>query len=126
MEKVTLLVSASSEESKLERMKKYALQLVDFTKGIDFEIYQTDIQTSYACTFALLQIGNIGNRLTNETLSQLEIPWQAVTAARGATNNGHSFSHKKSIWNEIDSKLPNLLLTLEEVMCRVHTVTSAS
>ena len=125
MEKVTLLVSVNSEESKLERIKKYALQLVDFTKGINFEVYQADVQISYACTFSLLQMGNIGNRLTNETLSQLEIPWQAITAARGATNEGHSLSHKKIIWNEIESKLPNFLLTLEEVMSHAQTVTSA-
>jgi len=115
MEEGTLLVSFSDEEAKLKRIKKYASELVRFTDGMNFEAYQNNVQVNYACAFALLQIGAIGNRLDSELQLKLEIPWSAVIAARNAFLHGHTMSHKKIIWDEIQ-KISTLLLRLEELV----------
>jgi uncharacterized protein with HEPN domain len=110
----TLLVSFSNEKAKLQRMKKYASELIGFTTGMGFEEYKNNIQVSYACSFAFLQIGTLGNRLPSQLQIKLGIPWRAVTTARNAANHGHSDSHKEIIWFEIEASIPMLILNLEE------------
>jgi uncharacterized protein with HEPN domain len=110
----SLLLSASDEEGKLLRIKKYASELVEFTTGMDFETYQMNTKTNYACAFALLQIGAIGNRIPGEAQVKLGIPWRAVSTARNASVNGHTESHQRIIFSEIEKNIPTLLLKLEE------------
>jgi len=109
-----LLFSASDEEGKLLRIKKYASELVEFTKGMDFEGYQMNTKANYACAFALLQIGTLANRLQSGIQQQLGIPWRAVSTARNASVNGHTESHQRIIFSEIEKSIPTLLLKLEE------------
>jgi len=108
--------SANYERKKLERIRKYANQLTIFTSGMDFETYLECLQVNYACTFALMQIGTIGNRMSNEVLSQLPIPWRAVISARNASIHGHSTSHKEIIWREIRQNIPALIEKLDEIL----------
>ena len=112
----SLLFFASDEEGKLLRIKKYASELIEFTKGMDFEAYQMNTKTNYACAFALLQIGTIGNRIASEVQVKLGIPWRAVSTARNASVNGHSESHQRIIFSEIEKNIPALLLKLEEIL----------
>ena len=111
-----LFDSTNYEKKKLERVKKYAQQLTIFIEGMDFEAYRDNIQVNYACTFALMQIGTIGNRISNEVLSQLPIPWRAIMSARNASIHGHSTSHKEIIWGEIQKNIPTLIKKLDEVL----------
>ena len=111
-----LFDSANYEKKKLERLKKYAQQLIIFTQGMNFETYRDSIQVNYACTFALMQIGTIGNRMSNEVLSQLPIPWRAIISARNASIHGHSTSHKEIIWDEIQKNIPTLIVKLDEIL----------
>ena len=111
-----LFDSANYEKKKLERIRKYAEQLTIFTSGMDFETYQECLQVNYACTFALMQIGTIANRMSNEVLSQLPIPWRAVISARNASIHGHSTSHKEIIWHEIGKNIPELIHKLDEIL----------
>ena len=111
-----LFDAANYDKGKLERILKYATQLTIFTKGLDFESYRDNIQVNYACTFALMQIGTISNRISNDVLTQLPIPWRAVISARNASIHGHSTSHKKIIWAEIQKNIPILIEKLDEIM----------
>jgi len=104
------------DKSKLERIQKYATQLTLFTAGLNFETYQDNIQVNYACTFALMQIGTISNRMSNDVLTQLPIPWRAIISARNASVHGHSTSHKKIIWAEIQENIPILIEKLDEIL----------
>jgi uncharacterized protein with HEPN domain len=110
-----LWVSFSDEKNGLQRIKKYASELIQFTRGMDFEEYQKNVQVNYACAFALLQIGTIGNRLASDVQLKLEIPWRAIVAARNASLHGHSHSHKEIIWNEIKN-ISTLLLKLDAIL----------
>jgi len=114
-----LLFSASDEDGKLLRIRKYASELLEFTKKMDFDAYQMNTKTNYACAFALLQIGTLANRLQSNVQQQLHIPWRAVSTARNASVNGHSESHQRIIFNEIQKNIPTLLLKLEEQITEV-------
>ena len=109
----SLLFSASDEEGKLLRIKKYAFELIEFTEGMDFEAYQMNTKVNYACAFALLQIGALSNRLQGGAQQQ-SVPWRAVSTARNASVNGHSQSHQKIIFDEIKKSIPILLASLED------------
>ena len=111
-----LLFSASDEEGKVLRIKKYASELVEFTRGMDFETYQMNTKANYACAFALLQIGTLANRLQSELQQELAIPWRAVSTARNASVNGHTESHQRIIFSEIEKNIPVLLSKLEETL----------
>ena len=111
-----LFDSACYDKGKLERIHKYATQLKIFTEGLDFETYRNNLQANYACTFALMQIGTISNRMTNELLTQLPIPLRAIISARNASVHGHSTSHKEIIWNEIEKNIPTLITKLNELL----------
>ena len=109
-----LLFSGSDDEGKILRIKKYASELIEFTSGMDFEAYQMNTKVNYACAFALLQIGTLANRLQSELQQQLSIPWRAVSTARNASINGHTESHQRIIFSEIQKNIPILLSKLEE------------
>ena len=111
-----VLFSASDEDGKVLRIKKYASELIEFTKGMDFEAYQMNTKANYACAFALLQIGTLANRLQSERQQELSIPWRAVSTARNASVNGHTESHQRIIFSEIEKSITTLLLKLEEQM----------
>jgi len=111
-----LLFSVSDDSGKLIRMKRYAEELLEFTSGMDFESYQVNTITNYACAFALLQIGTIGNRIESETQGNLKIPWRAVSTARNASVNGHTESHQRIIFSEIEKNVPSLIASLNVVL----------
>jgi|GEM_PF-2311182 len=116
IEEGNLLFSVSDENGKLLRIKKYATELVEFTNEMDFEAYQMNTKTNYACAFALLQIGTLANRLQSEIQQKLGIPWRAVSTARNASINGHTESHQRIIFSEIEKNIPALLGKLEEIL----------
>ena len=111
-----LLFSASDEAAKLLRIKKYAQELIEFTNGMDFEAYQLNTKTNYACSFALLQIGAIGNRIESGIQQSIAIPWRAVSTARNASLNGRTESHQRIIFSEIEKNVPVLLENLNAVL----------
>jgi len=112
----SLLFADSDDNGKLLRIKKYAGELIEFTKGMDFEAYQMNMKVNYACTFAFLQIGTLANRLQSEIQQKIGIPWRAVSTARNASVNGHSESHQRIIFSEIEKSIPMLIVNLEELI----------
>lgn len=111
-----VLFAASDDNGKLLRIKNYAQELLDFTTGMDFEAYQMNKKANYACAFALLQIGNFANRLQSEIQQKLGIPWRAISTARNASINGHTESHQRIIFSEIEKNVPTLIQNLGEVL----------
>ena len=115
-EEGSLLFSATDDSGKLLRIKNYAEELLEFTAGMDFEAYQMNTKTNYACTFALLQIGAIGNRIESSTQQSLTIPWRAISTARNASVNGRTESHQRIIFSEIEKNVPTLIQNLNAVL----------
>ena len=116
VEEGSLLFAASDDTGKLLRIKGYAKELLEFTSGMDFETYQMNTKTNYACAFALLQIGAIGNRLESSIQQSLAIPWRAVSTARNASVNGRTESHQRIIFSEIEKNVPPLIQSLNDVL----------
>ena len=117
-EEGSLLFAATDDTGKLLRIKNYAEELLEFTKGMDFEAYQMNKKANYACAFALLQIGNLANRLQSEVQQKLGIPWRAISTARNASVNGHTESHQRIIFSEIEKIVPTLIQSLNVVLER--------
>jgi len=105
-----------SDIERLEKIKKYCFQLMDFTNDVEFENFVSDEKTNYACVFALLQIGEIANKLSDDLKENSTVPWHAIVAVRNRIVHGYDGVNMKVIWDAIEKEIPLLITQVDEII----------
>jgi len=105
-----------SDIERLKKIKKYCFQLIDFTNNVKFENFVSDEKTNYACVFALLQIGEIVNKLSDELKEKSTVPWHAIAAVRNRIVHGYDGLNMKVIWDAIEQEIPSLIIQIEKIL----------
>lgn len=82
----------------------------------DFEKYKTDISFQYACNMCIIQIGELANRLSDETKeSSRNIPWRAIRGMRNLHAHDYENVDLEIVWNTLLEDIPALKKSLEEL-----------
>lgn len=83
----------------------------------DFEKYKTDISFQYACNMCIIQIGELANRLSDETKeSSKNIPWRAIRGMRNLHAHDYENVDLEIVWNTLLKDIPTLRQSLERLM----------
>ena len=82
----------------------------------DFERYKTDISFQYACNMCIIQIGELANRLSDETKEcSKNIPWRAIRGMRNLHAHDYENVDLEIVWNTLLEDIPALKTSLEEL-----------
>lgn len=83
----------------------------------DFERYKTDISFQYASNMCIIQIGELANRLSDETKEiNKNIPWRAIRGMRNLHAHDYENVDLEIVWNTLLEDIPMLKLSLEKLL----------
>lgn len=83
----------------------------------DFERYKTDISFQYACNMCIIQIGELANRLSEETKkNNKNIPWHAIRGMRNFHAHDYENVDLEIVWNTLLEDIPALKQSLENLL----------
>lgn len=102
----------------IRKMIKYCDDINSLMKrfNTDFEKYKTDISFQYACNMCIIQIGELANRLSDETKEcNKKIPWRAIRGMRNLHAHDYENIDLEIVWNTLVEDIPALKKSLEEL-----------
>ena len=83
----------------------------------DYEAYKNDISFQYSCNMCIIQIGELVNRLSEETKeASADIPWNAIRAMRNLHAHDYERVDLKIVWNTLTDDIPDLREKLEGLL----------
>ncbi|MCM1084299.1 MAG: DUF86 domain-containing protein [Clostridium sp.] len=83
----------------------------------DFETYKTDISFQYASNMCIIQLGELANRLSDETKeSNKNIPWRAIKGMRNLHAHDYENVDLEIVWNTLREDIPELKQNLEKLL----------
>jgi len=103
------------DEITLGKICRYASQTIEFVKGMDLPTFSKDAKTVSACVFNLSQIGELAYKLSDEFVSKSTIPWHKIRGLRNRIVHDYEGIQLNIIWDVIESYLPTLVSSINEV-----------
>ena len=101
----------------LEKIKKYAVQAIQFINYMDFEIFSNDDKTIAACVFNLSQIGELVMRFDDEFInSHTQIPWRKIKGLRNRIVHDYEGVQYNIIWDILINFLPELIENINRLL----------
>ncbi len=102
----------------IRKMIKYCNDIDILMKrfNMDYEQYKTDISFQYACNMCIIQIGELANRLSEETKeANANIPWHAIRGMRNLHAHDYENVDLEIVWNTLLEDIPELKRGLEKL-----------
>lgn len=103
----------------IKKMIKYCNDINSLMERFnsDYEKYKTDISFQYACNMCIIQIGELANRLSDETKeSSKNIPWRAIKGMRNLHAHDYENVDLEIVWNTLLKDIPALRQSLERLL----------
>ena len=103
-----------NETAILEKIKKYAIQIIQFKNNMDFIEFSNDEKTIAACMLNLSQIGELTGRLDKNFInSHNHIPWNKIIGMRHRIVHDYEGLQMNIIWDIKENFLPELILSID-------------
>lgn len=105
----------------IKKMIKYCDDIGTLMKkfDMDFERYKMDISFQYLCNMCIIQIGELANRVSEETKeASKNIPWRAIKGMRNLHAHDYENVDLEIVWNTLLEDIPVLKKSLEELFFR--------
>ena len=84
---------------------------------MDFERYKTDISFQYSCNMCIIQIGELANRVSEETKGYSKnIPWRAIKGMRNLYAHDYENVDLEIVWNTLLEDIPMLGESLKKLL----------
>jgi len=94
------------DKSRLEHILKSIDYIIDFTKGISFEDFKTDIKLQFAIVKNIEIIGEASYKLSNDFREQHpEVPWRKIIDSRHVLVHDYYQIRLELIWDIIIKEL---------------------
>jgi len=106
----------SHEKIIIDKMKKYANQIIDFTSGLNFEALCNDLKTLHASVFGLSQIGELVKKLDKEFIDKHNhIPWVKIKHLRNHIVHDYEGIQLKMLWTILTKFVPEFIADLSNL-----------
>ena len=90
--------------------------IVLFTEGMDFDMYQSDLKTKHAVERNFEMIGEAAARLPLEFKSKnAQIEWRVMKDFRNFIIHEYFGINDQTVWDIIIYKIPDLLLQIQKL-----------
>jgi uncharacterized protein with HEPN domain len=103
--------------------KLYIDQILDsiskieiFVDGFDFEKFNADQKTQSAVIMQLALIGELSNKISEETKSKVNLPWAKMTGFRNRAIHDYVNVELEVVWDTILKDVPILKSEIEKII----------
>jgi len=97
------------DEDRLQDILSHASEALDYCRNLSEEDFLDDRKTRRAVTYLIQVIGEASNRLSEETKSNIDLPWPDIIGMRNILVHAYHGVDDKILWNSVKSELPNLI-----------------
>jgi len=105
------------DKSFLWELKDAAADIVDFTRGKNYESFSREKLTRFAVERQLLVVGEVVKRLSDDfKASKPEIQWQAMIGLRNIIAHEYGEILSERIWRIATENVPVLISQLQEIL----------
>ena len=107
-----------SEKIILQKIKKYALQAIEFKGAVlSIEDFEKDAKTVAACSMMLAQVGELAGKLNENFIdSHNHIHWRQMRALRNRIAHDYEGLNLEIMWEVLDDLLPKLIDDIRELL----------
>ena len=103
------------DSSILKHILEYCDKLQEFTRGMDFEAFDSSDLHKSACALCILQIGELVINLTDEFKEEYSsIPWRKIRSMRNILAHHYGIVDSGIVWSTIQQEIPKLKEFCEE------------
>ena len=108
------------DKNLLNRIKEYCVDIENsigrFGDGLD--IFVSDKDFYYAVSMALLQIGELSVKLSDEFVEESgsEIPWKNIKGMRNRFAHRYGEMDKEIVWDTVKNSIPELKRFCEKLL----------
>ena len=103
----------------LKKMISYCDDIAEMLNqfGNSYETYLSNKTFQYASSMCILQIGELVNRVSEETLSEnVQIPWHSIRAMRNVFAHSYERTDSELAWQTITQDIPTLKEQLQTIL----------
>ena len=94
----------------LEKMLQYAQKVADYTKGMDYDLFEKNDMAVDACVFNLSKLGETSNQISEEFEEGTpDIPWRQLYGLRNRIVHDYEGINLKLVWEIIQGDIPDLI-----------------
>ena len=106
----------SHEKIILSKVYRYAVEVLEFTKDMDFSGFSNDRKTIAACALNLSQIGELAGKLDNDFIDKYnQIPWKKIRGMRHRIVHDYDGLKLEIVWDVIENFLPELIKNIKNI-----------
>ena len=101
----------------LSKITKYIQDVFAYTSGMDFQQFMADAKTTAATAFAIGQMGELANSISDELrMAHADIPWKGLRGMRNKIIHDYENVDFTMLWQTIIEDLPNLHEQLQRLL----------
>lgn len=91
--------------------------ILEFTKGMTLELYESELKTRFAVERNFEIIGEAASRISeNYKLSHPEIEWRILKDFRNFIIHEYFGINNEIVWDTIQLRLPDLLISFQNLL----------
>jgi len=101
----------------IQKIIQYSTDALNCISGCSYDNFVADKKTVFACAFAIGQIGELANLLSEETKTEYAtIPWRSIRGMRNRVVHDYNNVDMAVLWSTISESLPELIGQLEGML----------
>ena len=105
------------EKYAIKKMIEFIDKSIDYTKGLNYELFEKDEKTQDATIFNISQIGELVKNLTDETINKYNnIEWRMIRGLRNRIIHDYDGINLTNIWYIVEKDLPILKEDLIKIL----------
>jgi len=101
----------------IKKIHSYCGKINSFAHGHDYSSFIADDKTTFSCSFALGQIGELVIKLSDEFKhSYSQLPWRQMAALRHRIVHGYDSVEMDLLWDIVKDDVPELLKYTQSIL----------
>lgn len=105
------------DRSIIFHMEEYCGKLLDYTQDMDYLSFKSDELRKDACSLCLLQIGEIGQHLSDAFKTEHAfVPWRQICSMHNIVAHHYGIVDFETVWDIILNDIPPLKEFCEKIL----------
>lgn len=104
-----------NDQQRLAHMREAMLEILSYTKGIDFTAFKENSMLRFATVKQIEIIGEAAKNVSEQTRQQYpDVAWKQITALRNLLTHEYFGIDAQLVWQIVQTDIPDLKHKLEQ------------